>query len=149
MTNHEAKILRTIKVEIIRLQKLLYCNQIPDASWFKGISRSITLLKTLCKVRGSRKELALIRFEQRYRRLCRLLDLGSPMVVIRNEAERLKEGFTEVEQVFRGHTPKLSYEQKKEILMQWEIEFILQDKPLFSIRNRKYILSPALIGYRL
>ncbi|MBP1154003.1 MULTISPECIES: hypothetical protein [unclassified Paenibacillus] len=150
MTNHEVKIIRIFHVHINKVQQCLRDDRLPDARWFKGICDSIALLKLSAKVKGSRKNLAWRRLERYYSRICRLLDLGAPMIIVRKEAQQLKEALTEVEQVFRGITPRLTYEQKQDILMHRDIDFAVHgEDPLFAIRNRKHILSPALIGYRL
>lgn len=99
----------------------------------------------LRKERGSHTYDAFRRMDTRHLRMNRLLALGAPLFVLKNEAAHFLRSADEMAEYLSGRTPRLTYEQKQDLISMNQAELGFDD----PIREVHYILNEHYLGYRL
>ncbi|NHN34390.1 hypothetical protein [Paenibacillus agricola] len=119
----------------------------PHAAPVSTMRKRLAYLKTTIK-KAEKRESKLRAFDRlrvRLNRTARLLDLGSPTIIIESEICCIKRQIGELRLVLNGVRPKLDYSERQEFIELNEIEVVMSKLP---IRERVYIMNEHLLGYR-
>ncbi|WP_372814267.1 hypothetical protein [Paenibacillus sp.] len=152
MTLQQKRIILSIQLLIRRLQKDSRQDGPSVQHTLVQLKRGLDLLGlTYDKGKYKRHHLAWDRMQNRIDRAFRLVELKAPKILISNELKYLPMTVAELETVFSGGMPVLTYEQKRDYQEHANLDLTF-DKfhdPLANIRNRRYVINERYLGYRL